>query len=152
MIFIIIFIAELILIGIFLYRVYAFVSKKSIIYQEIWKKLDNRSKLYNVFRDKVAAISVRNSEQETIKKHNSYYVEEMITLYLLYYNKSSGESEKVIFNNAANNIQDHELYLSEGYIELNLLERNWKKYDKKANKIVEISNNLKNKKHSRWTI
>ena len=144
MIFIIIFIAELILIGIFLYRVYAFVSKKSIIYQAIWKKLDNRSKLYNVFRDKVAAISVRNSEQETIKKHNSYYVEEMITLYLLYY-KSSGEleSEKDIFYNAANNIQDHELYLSEGYIELNLLERNWKKYDKKANKIVEISNNKK---------
>lgn len=148
MIFIIIFIAELILIGIFLYRVYAFVSKKSIIYQKIWKKLDNRSKLYNVFRDKVAAISVRNSEQETIKKHNSYYVEEMITLYLLYY-KSSGEleSEKDIFYNAANNIQDHELYLSEGYIELNLLERNWKKYDKKANKIVEISNNKKNKNH-----
>ena len=148
MIFIIIFIAELILIGIFLYRVYAFVSKKSIIYQAIWKKLDNRSKLYNVFRDKVAAISVRNDEQETIKKHNSYYVEEMITLYLLYY-KSSGEleSEKDIFYNAANNIQDHELYLSEGYIELNLLERNWKKYDKKANKIVEISNNKKNKNH-----
>ena len=68
----------------------------------------------------------------------------MITLYLLYY-KSSGEleSEKDIFYNAANNIQDHELYLSEGYIELNLLERNWKKYDKKANKIVEISNNKK---------
>ena len=146
MIFIIIFIAELILIGIFLYRVYAFVSKKSIIYQAIWKKLDNRSKLYNVFRDKVAAISVRNSEQETIKKHNSYYVEEMITLYLLYYKSSEElESEKDIFYIAANNIQDHELYLSEGYIELNLLERNWKKYDKKANKIVEISNNKKNK-------
>ena len=128
MIFIIIFIAELILIGIFLYRVYAFVSKKSIIYQKIWKKLDNRSKLYNVFSDKVAAISVRNDEQETIKKHNSYYVEEMITLYLLYY-KSSGEleSEKDIFYNAANNIQDHELYLSKGYIEQNLLVRNWKK-------------------------
>ena len=146
MIFIIIFIAELILIGIFLYRVYAFVSKKSIIYQAIWKKLDNRSKLYNVFRDKVAAISVRNSEQETIKKHNSYYVEEMITLYLLYY-KSSENSEKDIFYNAANNIQNHELYLSQGYIEQNLLVRNWKKYDKKANKIVEISNNKKNKNH-----
>lgn len=142
MIFIIIFIAELILIGIFLYRVYAFVSKKSIIYQKIWKKLDNRSKLYNVFRDKVAVISVRNDEQETIKKHNSYYVEEMITLYLLYY-KSSENSEKDIFYNAANNIQNHELYLSEGYIEQNLLVRNWKKYDKKANKIVEISNNKK---------
>ena len=140
MIFIIIFIAELILIGIFLYRVYAFVSKKSIIYQAIWKKLDNRSKLYNVFRDKVAAISVRNDEQETIKKHNSYYVEEMITLYLLYY-KSSENSEKDIFYNAANIIQDYELYLSQGYIELNLLERNWKIYHKKANKIVEISNN-----------
>lgn len=147
MIFIFIFIAELILIGIFLYRVYAFVSKKSIIYQKIWKKLDNRSKLYNVFRDKVAAISVRNSEQETIKKHNSYYVEEMITLYLLYYNKLSGDPERGIFYNAANNIQDHELYLSEGYIELNLLKRNWKKYDKKANKIVEISSNLENKNH-----
>lgn len=146
MIFIIIFIAELILIGIFLYRVYAFVSKKSIIYQAIWKKLDNRSKLYNVFRDKVAAISVRNDEQETIKKHNSYYVEEMITLYLLYY-KSSENSEKDIFYNAANIIQDYELYLSQGYIELNLLERNWKKYHKKANKIVEISNNKKNKNH-----
>lgn len=146
MIFIIIFIAELILIGIFLYRVYAFVSKKSIIYQAIWKKLDNRSKLYNVFRDKVAVISVRNDEQETIKKHNSYYVEEMITLYLLYY-KSSENSEKDIFYNAANNIQNHELYLSQGYIEQNLLVRNWKKYDKKANKIVEISNNKKNKNH-----
>lgn len=146
MIFIIIFIAELILIGIFLYRVYAFVSKKSIIYQKIWKKLDNRSKLYNVFRDKVAVISVRNDEQETIKKHNSYYVEEMITLYLLYY-KSSENSEKDIFYNAANNIQNHELYLSQGYIEQNLLVRNWKKYDKKANKIVEISNNKKNKNH-----
>ena len=66
MIFIVIFIIELILTGIFLYRVYSFVSKKSIIYQKIWKKLDNRSKLYNVFRDKVAAISVRYSEQETL--------------------------------------------------------------------------------------
>ena len=141
MIFIIFFIIELILIGIFLYRVYAFVSKKSIIYQKIWEKIDNKPKLYNVFRDKVAAISVRNWKQKNPKYHNSYYVEEIITLYLLYYNKSSGEPEKVIFYNAANNIQDQELYLSVGYKQLNLLERNWQKYYSKADEIVRTPNN-----------
>lgn len=146
MIFIFIFIAELILIGIFLYRVYAFVSKKSIIYQKIWKKLDNRSKLYNAFRDKVAAISVRNSEQETLRKHNSYYVEEMITLYLLYH-ESSCERDGAIFANAAKNIQNDELYLSNRYVDLNLLERNWQKYYSKADKIVRTPNNSSGKKY-----